>query len=203
MTIQEGIAVGASGEHGAPPSLDCLHHLAFVTDDTAATVAFYQDVLGLPLVNAVMDAEVPSTGAPFPYLHVFFRLSSGETLAFFESPDLVERPTERLPGYEDFEHLALAVATRNEVDRWRAHLEGHDIDVVANDHGIIYSIYFRDPVNDIRLEITTTVDPTWNDQGERANEAVAAWIRTREEAGAAGADISQALRDLAGARRLG
>jgi catechol 2,3-dioxygenase-like lactoylglutathione lyase family enzyme len=186
-----------------PAPIDCLHHLAFVTADTAATVDFYQGVLGLPLVNAVMDAEVPSTKAPFPYIHVFFRLASGETLAFFESPDLQERPAERLPGYEDFEHLALSVRSRDDVDRWRAELTARGLDVVANDHGIIYSIYFRDPVNDIRLEITTTIDPTWNDQAERANEAVAAWTRTRNSAADAGEDVSQALRDLARTRRPG
>lgn len=184
-------------------ALDRLHHLAFVTADTAATVEFYQGVLGLPLVNAVMDAEVPSTKAPFPYIHVFFRLGSGETLAFFESPDLQERSALRLPGYEDFEHVAISVPTRADVDRWRDHLEACGLDVVTNDHGIIYSVYFRDPVNDIRLEVTTTIDPTWNDQAERAAEAVAAWTSTRAAATAAGADVSQALRDLARSRRPG
>ncbi len=184
-------------------SLDRLHHLAYVTKDTAATVAFYEGVLGLPLVNAVMDAEVPSTRAPFPYIHVFFRLGSGETLAFFESPDLEERPSLRLPGYEDFEHLAISVPTRADVDGWRNHLVSSGLDVVTDDHGIIYSIYFRDPVNDIRLEVTTTIDPTWNAQPQRAAEAVAAWTAARDAATAAGADVSQALRDLARSRRPG
>lgn len=172
-----------------------------MTKDTAATVAFYQGVLGLPLVNAVLDAEVPSTKAPFPYIHVFFRLASGETVAFFESPDLQERNLERLPGYEDFEHLAIAVPTRADVDAWREHLEASGLDVVTNDHGIIYSVYFRDPVNDLRLEITTTIDPTWNNQTERAAAAVAAWTTARTQAEEAGQNVSEVLGELARSQR--
>jgi glyoxylase I family protein len=186
---------------GGAAAIDRLHHLAYVTADTAATAAFYEDVLGMELVNAIMGPEVPSTKAPFPHIHTFFKLASGETLAFFECPDLNHRPPERRPGYEDFEHLAMAVATRDDVDRWREHLQGHGVDVITNDHGIIYSIYFRDPVNDIRLEITTTLDPSWNDRSASAHEAVATWTATRDEAAAAGHDVSAALRQLALQRR--
>ncbi len=184
-------------------AIDRLHHLAYVTADTAATVAFYEGVLGMPLVHAIMGPEVPSTKAPYPHIHTFFRLASGETLAFFESPDLHHQPPERRPGYEDFEHLAMAVDTRADVDQWREYLEAQGLEVITNDHGIIYSLYFRDPVNDIRLEITTTIDPTWSDRGTSAHQAVDDWTCTRDEAASAGNDVSEALRDLARNRRPG
>jgi catechol 2,3-dioxygenase-like lactoylglutathione lyase family enzyme len=191
----------AGGADAAP--IDRLHHLAYVTADTAATAAFYEGVLGMKLVHAIMGPEVPSTKAPFPHIHTFFQLDSGENLAFFECPDLNHQPPERRPGYEDFEHLAMAVATRDDVDRWREHLEANGLDVITNDHGIIYSIYFRDPVNDIRLEITTTTDPTWSEHTVAAHQAVADWTATRDGAAASGADVSAALRELAFARRPG
>ena len=39
-----------------------LSHVAYVTHDTAATAQFYSDVLGMELVNAVLDDSIPSTG---------------------------------------------------------------------------------------------------------------------------------------------
>jgi catechol 2,3-dioxygenase-like lactoylglutathione lyase family enzyme len=54
-----------------------LHHLAYVTRDTEATADFYTGVLGLPLVNAVVDDRVPSTKEALPYMHSFFRLGTG------------------------------------------------------------------------------------------------------------------------------
>ena len=42
------------------------HHLAYTTHDTQATIDFYTRVLGMPLVGAVVDDRIPSTGEPYP-----------------------------------------------------------------------------------------------------------------------------------------
>lgn len=205
MTTTDLPATGLATSAGAPgaAAIDRLHHLAYVTHDTAATVEFYEGVLGLQLVHAIMGPVVPSTKAPYPHIHTFFMLASGENVAFFECPDLNHQPPPRRPGYEDFEHLALAVATRGDVDRWREHLQAKGLDVITNDHGIIYSIYFRDPVNDIRLEITTTTDPSWSEQAASAHQAVADWTATRDGAAARGESVTAALSELATARKPG
>lgn len=205
MTTTDLPATGLATSAGAPgaAAIDRLHHLAYVTHDTAATVEFYEGVLGLQLVHAIMGPVVPSTKAPYPHIHTFFMLASGENVAFFECPDLNHQPPPRRPGYEDFEHLALAVATRGDVDRWREYLQAKGLDVITNDHGIIYSIYFRDPVNDIRLEITTTTDPSWSEQAVSAHQAVADWTATRDGAAARGESVTAALSELATARKPG
>ena len=77
------------------------------------------------------------------------------------------------------------------------------VDVITNDHGIIYSIYFRDPVNDIRLEITTTTDPSWSERAVSAHQAVAEWTATRDGAAARGESVTAALSVLATARKPG
>ena len=69
-----------------------LNHLAYVTHDTAATVRFWTEVMQMPLVEAVMHERVPSTGDPFPYVHFFFRMQDGSTIAFFEAVGLPDRP---------------------------------------------------------------------------------------------------------------
>src|ERR1700722_8245678 len=68
-----------------------LSHLAYVTHDVAATVDFYTRVMRMPLVEAVMHERVPSTGDPFPYVHFFFRMQDGSTIAFFEAVVLTSR----------------------------------------------------------------------------------------------------------------
>ena len=177
-----------------------LHHLAYVTHDTEATANFYTKILGLPLVNAVLDDHVPSTKEPLPYFHSFFRLGTGETIAFFESPGSSASPSKTDRAHYNFAHLALEVPTRADVDAWYAWLSDNGVEVICHDHGIIYSIYFRDPVNDIRLEITTTVDPDWNAREASSQAALEEWAATKREAHAAGQDVTAALRKLAASR---
>ncbi len=176
-----------------------LHHLAYMTQDTEATAAFYTDVLGLPLVNAVLDDHVPSTKEPLPYFHSFFRLGTGETIAFFECPGTPPPGPKPHPAYYTFEHLALEVPTRADVEAWHAWLTANGLSVISNDHGIIYSIYFRDPVNDIRLEITTTIEPDWNAREVSAKTALDEWAAAKREARASGQDVNAALRAVAAA----
>ena len=155
---------GAAAHSASRPQVapQRLHHLAYVTRDTEATAEFYTGVLGLPLVNAVVDDHVPSTKEPLPYFHSFFRLGTGETIAFFESPSLPPPAAKTHAAYGTFEHLAVEVPSRGDVDAWRAWLVASGLEVITIDHGSIYSIYFRDPVNDIRLEITASIAADWN-----------------------------------------
>jgi catechol 2,3-dioxygenase-like lactoylglutathione lyase family enzyme len=174
-----------------------LHHLAYVTRDTEATADFYTGVLGLPLVNAVVDDRVPSTKEALPYMHSFFRLGTGETIAFFESPGLPPPAPKTHAGYRTFEHLAVEVPSREDVDAWRAWLIASGLEVITADHGGIYSIYFRDPVNDIRLEITASIAADWNAKEASARIALDEWTKAKREAHAAGEDVTTALGEFA------
>src|ERR1700735_2250430 len=88
-----------------------LSHLAYVTHNAEATVAFYTKVMKMPLVEAVMHEQVPSTQDTFPYVHFFFRMQDGSTVAFFEAVGLPARPEPTHPAYLVFAHLARAVET--------------------------------------------------------------------------------------------
>lgn len=173
-----------------------LSHLAWVTADAAATAAFYTNVMRMQLVTAVVHERIPSTGDTMPYLHVFFRMQDGSTIAFFEVPDLPDRPPVAHPAYNVFDHLALEVATPAEVDAWHRWLLSKGIDVMGPvDHTIIYSVYFLDP-NGIRLEITAPLVDNWNDRPEQAQRTLDAWVRTKAEAAANGENRSDALHRL-------
>src|ERR1700722_2169691 len=170
-----------------------LNHLAYVTHDTAATVKFWTEVMQMPLVEAVMSDRVPSTGDPFPYVHFFFRMQDGSTIAFFEAVGLPPRTEQAHPAYLIFDHLALEVGTQAEVDEWRDRLIAHQVDLIGPvNHGIIYSIYFHDP-NGIRLEITTPLAADWNDRPEGARAIVGARLAAKREAEVSGRPADEVL----------
>jgi catechol 2,3-dioxygenase-like lactoylglutathione lyase family enzyme len=193
----DGLHAPASAGPGMP---GMLSHVAYMTSDTAATADFYTRILGMELVNAVLDDSIPSTGEPIPYFHSFFRLADGSTIAFFEAPELP--PLAPLPhaAYDTFQHLALQVATTDDVDRWHAWLGAHGVEVLGPvDHKIIYSIYFHDP-NGVRLEITTPTSATWNDNGEAARASLDEWNTVKARAAASGDDMATVLHALAAER---
>lgn len=173
-----------------------LSHLAFVTRDAAATTEFYTQKMRMRLVTAVMHERVPSTGDTMPYLHIFFRMQDGSTIAFFEVPDLPERGPLPHPAYQVFDHIALEVPDTATVDEWKTWLVSQGVDVLGPvDHTIIYSIYFHDP-DGHRLEITTPLVDDWNDRPEHARAAVDAWIAGKQRARREGLDTSAVLHDV-------
>jgi catechol 2,3-dioxygenase-like lactoylglutathione lyase family enzyme len=189
----DGLAATDSAAPG-PPAM--LSHMAFITRDTAATADFYTRIMGMELVNAVLDDAIPSTGEPIPYFHSFFRLADGSTVAFFEAPELPPLAPPPHPAYDTFQHLAMQVATTDEVDRWHEWLGQHGVEVLGPvDHKIIYSIYFHDP-NGLRLEITAPTSPTWNDNIEPARASLADWQTVKERAAASGDDMVTVLAEL-------
>jgi glyoxylase I family protein len=173
-----------------------LSHLALVTHDAAATTEFYTTVMRMPLATAVMHERVPSTNDDMPYIHIFFTMQDGSTLAFFEAPSLPEAAEPSHPAYGVFQHIALEVASVDEVDEWKSWVESHGVSVVGPvDHTIIYSIYFHDP-NGNRLEITTPLVADWNDRPARAGQAMSAWAKTKQAAIDHGDDVVESLRQL-------
>jgi catechol 2,3-dioxygenase-like lactoylglutathione lyase family enzyme len=70
-----------------------VHHLALCTDDMKATIDFYVDVLGMPLVHAMKVPPGLGTGPanrsnpPYEEVrHYFFDMGNDSLLAFFEIP---------------------------------------------------------------------------------------------------------------------
>ena len=69
-----------------------------------------EDVLGLPLFHYIRSDIVPSTGEYCPYVHIFFRMTDGSCLAFFDLGDnLAPVPSANTPAWVN--HIALRVAS--------------------------------------------------------------------------------------------
>ena len=146
-----------------------LHHNAYRCRDSEETRRFYEDFLGLPLVNAFEITETKS-GRQTHVLHSFYRMDDGSCLAFLDAP---ASPFEFKPQHDYDLHIALEVpreALEPMIEKARA--AGVDVRGIA-DHVIIDSIYFRDP-NGYVIELTAKrpdhdagMDPARN--GARAN----------------------------------
>lgn len=185
------------------PMPSMVHHTAYVTYDAEATVDFYTRVMGLEFCSAVMDSRLPSTGEPMPYYHIFFRLGDGSTIAFFETPGVPEREPPSHIVDQVFNHLALKVSSKADVDNWRDWLESQGVEPIGPiDHGIIYSVYFFDN-NGLRTEITCTTDLNWNKQKDQAMESLRMWKAMKAEAQASEKEVSAALFEIIEERGLG
>jgi catechol 2,3-dioxygenase-like lactoylglutathione lyase family enzyme len=157
-----------------------LHHNAFVTKDQEATRAFYEDLIGLPLIATWSEAD-ELFGALRVYCHTFFALGDGSALAFFqfanqEDEDLFDPELAPSP----FRHIALKVTPE---------LQGeiHDRLTTAGwkpdgtyvlEHGYCRSLYTEDP-NGLLLEFTADVDNVEEIAAERqadAHDTLKRWL---------------------------
>ena len=150
-----------------------LHHSAYRCRDSEETRSFYEDFLGLPLAEALEIAET-KTGGKVHVLHTFFRMDDGSFIAFFEVPHM----TFEFKNQHDFDlHIALEASpeTSSKLIE-RAHAENRDVRGPV-DHGIGYSVYFRDPNGYVvellnrKPEHDELLDPNKN----RAREKLKQW----------------------------
>ena len=149
-----------------------LHHNAYRCRDSEETRVFYEEFLGLPLVNAFQISETKS-GRKTAALHSFYAMDDGSCLAFFEVPD---SPFEFKEQHDYDLHIALEVS-RDDLHRMfeKGKQAGLDTRGIA-DHGFIDSIYFRDP-NGYVIELTAkrdnhpqAMDPVENQARERLRQ---------------------------------
>ena len=141
-----------------------LHHNAYRCRDSEETRRFYEDFLGLTLAGT-LEINQTMTGRKTGVLHTFFRLDDGSYLAFFEAPDM---PFE-FKAQHDFDlHIALEVSPEDLQAMFaKGKAQGLETRGIS-DHGMVHSIYFRDP-NGYVIELTAKtpeharlMDPTTN-----------------------------------------
>ena len=160
--------------------LQRIHHVAYRCIDAKKTVEWYRDHLQMDFVLAIAEDNVPSTGAPDPYMHVFLDAGQGNVLAFFELPN--SPPMGRDAQTPDWvQHIAFKVASLDALMAAKARLEAAGIEVIGpTEHTIFKSIYFFDP-NGHRLELA--VDTATPEMNSKLNEVKWAmleeWSRTK------------------------
>lgn len=167
-----------------------LHHFAYRCRDAEETRRFYEDLLGLPLTHIVRADYIPSTREYCPYVHLFFEMTDGSSMAFFDlGDDTASEPSPNTPRWAN--HIALRVDSADAVRAALARLQAAGVDVIGPvDHdGFVLSIYFFDP-NGIRLELTanTASAQTLAQYRRDARPALDAW--TAEKAARAASRVT-------------
>ncbi len=157
-----------------------IHHVAYRCRDAKETVEWYRKHLQMDFVLAIAEDNVPSTGAPDPYMHVFLDAGQGNVLAFFELPNAA--PMGRDANTPDWvQHIAFKVDSLATLEAAMARLQAAGIAVVGpTEHTIFKSIYFFDP-NGHRLELAVdTATPEMNTKLDKVKwEMLEEWSRTK------------------------
>lgn len=132
-----------------------LHHTAYVSKDLEKTRAFYEDLIGLPLVATWRESD-ELFGEVRTYCHCFFELEDGSALAFFQ---FVSERDQALFGPQmpasPFIHVALNVdAATQAATQARIAAAGYrEPDTYVLEHGYCRSLYVKDP-NGMIVELT-------------------------------------------------
>ena len=161
-------------------NLQGIHHVAYRCNDAKETVSFYQEVLGMDFQLAIAEDQVPSTGEPDPYMHIFMDAGNGNVLAFFElpnSPDMGKDPN--TPAW--VQHIAFKVKDMDALLAAKERIEASGLEVLGPvNHTIFKSIYFFDP-NGHRLELAAnTNEPGMLERlHEVAPDMIDEWSRTK------------------------
>ncbi|HAG72286.1 MAG TPA: glyoxalase [Gammaproteobacteria bacterium] len=161
-------------------NLQGIHHVAYRCKDAKQTVAFYRDIMGMDFQLAIAEDEVPSTGEPDPYMHIFMDAGNGNVLAFFEIPN--SPAMGRDPNTPSWvQHIAFKVEDMDALLAAKKRLDTAGIDVLGPvDHTIFKSIYFFDP-NGHRLELAVnTAKPGVLDKlHDIAEDMIEEWSETK------------------------
>jgi catechol 2,3-dioxygenase-like lactoylglutathione lyase family enzyme len=151
-------------------------HVAYPTFDPEGTVRFYHEVLGFPIVHAILAKGWGREYNP-DFVHFFFDVGDGDRIAFFyyfglepyrdETPKLL-RHTSR--------HLAIHVDSLQALEEYQRRLDASEWPVFMRvPHETIESIYVYDP-NDYLIEFTTPTRPAVPADARDAELTVAALV---------------------------
>jgi glyoxylase I family protein len=156
----------------APSRPRRLHHHAYVVADQERTRAFYEDVIGLPLVATWCEQTDGTT-----FCHTFFELGDGSSLAFFQFADPAIQEANTAPKASVYDHVALE-ATAEVQAEIEARAEAAGAFTIRLDHGYCTSLYVPDP-DGLLIEITVDNPEALVDAGTRRDQAraeLARWL---------------------------
>ena len=119
-------------------------HITLIGSNEEATVAFYRDVLGMPLVMRQPNLDAPDV------THLFFDSGDGRIITFFVEDDRDDAPGQR-PGIGAVHHLAFSIEAE-ELPEIKEALSEHGHRFAEFDRGAFHSLYTRDH-NGLTIEL--------------------------------------------------
>ncbi|MBT6276264.1 MAG: VOC family protein [Chromatiales bacterium] len=162
------------------PTIQGIHHSAFLCRDAQETRDFYEGVLGLRTRCALKITTRPGTDLELRYMHIFFEMADGNYIAFFDLPDSVKEEYFRNKDSMQEYHFAMEVADEDALQAFRQKLEASGVAIRGPiDHRFVKSIYFHDP-NGLQLEFTVRAedhDEFLDAEQAQVDEILSAWSR--------------------------
>lgn len=149
MAADDIDAVVSHERPDSPVATAGTDHITVLGSTEEDTIAFYRDLLGMPLVVRQIHLENPDL------THLFFDTGDGRLLSFFVSDDRETRSDRSWEssletGVGTVQHLAFRLEREN-LEDLRAALESVDHAYDEFNRGFTYSLYTRDP-NGLVLE---------------------------------------------------
>jgi catechol 2,3-dioxygenase-like lactoylglutathione lyase family enzyme len=121
----------------SPVAVDGLDHVTLIGSNEADTVAFYRDILGMPLVLRQPNLDAPDV------THLFFDAGDGRIITFFVSDDRDSDSQPLRSGIGAVHHLAFSIDGERMAEIAQAlDDEGHQYNEF--DRGAFHSLYTRD-----------------------------------------------------------
>jgi len=159
-----------------------LHHTAYVAANLERTRAFYEDVIGLPLVATWCESD-ELFGEVRTYCHCFFGLADGSALAFFQFANERDRALfgPKMPE-SPFHHIALHVDAKTQADvEARLAAAGYRApNTYVLEHGYCRSLYAVDPdgmIVELTCDLPDAVRPEIvQERRSRAHSELARWL---------------------------
>ena len=127
-----------------------LGHVVLKVSDQEKSEAFYNGVLGLPIVARYDERNM-----------TFFSLGDHHDFAIMALGDEAEHPASRSTGLA---HVAFKIGeSLDELREARGKLDGAGIKTSAVDHEVTKSLYFNDPDGN-GIEVYVDVSDAWRDE---------------------------------------
>lgn len=137
--------------------IESLGHVVIKVRDVARSEAFYNGVLGLPIVAR-------STQAPM----TFFSLGDHHDFAVMALGDDAETPTGKTVGLA---HVAFKIGeSLDELKEAKQHLDEAGVKSAPVDHEVTQSLYFHDPDGN-QIELYVDTSDVWQSEPQRVAQA--------------------------------
>lgn len=130
-------------------NIQSLGHVVLKVRNQARAEAFYNGILGLPIVARYGRYDM-----------TFFSLGNHHDFAISAVGDGAEQAPERAPGLL---HVAFKIGdSQDDLRAAKSELEAAGVAVCARDHGVSQSLYFQDPDGNT-VEVYVDTSDAWKD----------------------------------------
>jgi catechol 2,3-dioxygenase-like lactoylglutathione lyase family enzyme len=146
-----------------------IDHVVFPVWDAKASLAFYRNVMGFPLLQSLSG---PDWGG-YPWLMMVFAPGDGREIVLVALKGAKKPKADGLAN--DVRHIAFAETSVRALGKWRTKLGAAHIDFWEEEHGAQKSLYFEDP-NGVILEVTAPPARARGTTGRKALAHAEQWI---------------------------